>query len=567
MSFIDWLVLACTLAFIVLYGIWKTKGSRNIDSYLLADHSLKWWTICLSIMATQASAITFLSTPGQAFEDGMRFIQFYFGLPIAMVIIAVTAVPLYARLKVFTVYQYLESRFDLKTRSLAAILFLIQRGLSTGITIYAPSLVLSAVLGWNIIITNIIIGTLVILYTMSGGSRAVSVTHTHQMTVMMGGMFIAGLVVVQMLPEHVSFLDSVHIAGEMGKMNLVNFSFDPNDRYNFWSGITGGLFLALSYFGTDQSQAGRYLAGKSITESRLGLLFNGLLKIPMQFFILFIGVMVFVFYQFYQPPVFFNAHETDRIRVSKYAPLFSELEERHAAIFSEKEKEIQMLLDGIKDEDYVKKELAKKNLKSLESRSAKVKHEVKELITNTSNEGNIKDTDYVFITFVLTRLPHGLIGLLLAVIFCASMSSTSSGLNSLASTTTVDIYKRSLRKEASDMHYVNASKLFTVGWGIFAIFFAIVASQLENLIQAVNILGSLFYGTILGIFMAAFYFKNIKSHSVFIAALISEAIILLCFALTDIAYLWYNPIGCILVILIASLIELVLKNGTSLRGK
>jgi SSS family transporter len=336
MSPLDWLVLVGTLAFIVIYGIWKTKGSRNIDSYLLADHSLKWWTICLSIMATQASAITFLSTPGQAFEDGMRFIQFYFGLPIAMVIIAVTAVPLYARLKVFTVYQYLETRFDLKTRSLAAVLFLIQRGLSTGITIYAPSIVLSAMLGWNLMTTNIIIGILVIAYTMSGGSRAVSVTHTHQMTVMIGGMFIAGLVVVQMLPDHISFLESVQVAGEMGKMNLVNFSFDPNDRYNFWSGITGGLFLALSYFGTDQSQAGRYLSGKSITESRLGLLFNGLLKIPMQFFILFIGVMVFVFYQFYQPPVFFNSHETELVRHSSFAPDLKKLEARHAEIFLER---------------------------------------------------------------------------------------------------------------------------------------------------------------------------------------------------------------------------------------
>ncbi|HXA02882.1 MAG TPA: sodium:solute symporter, partial [Cytophagaceae bacterium] len=476
--------------------------------------------------------------------------------PIAMVIIAVTAVPLYARLKVFTVYQYLETRFDLKTRSLAAILFLIQRGLSTGITIYAPSIVLSAVLGWNLMITSIIIGVLVILYTMSGGSRAVSVTHTHQMTVMIGGMFIAGLVVVQMLPSHISFLDSVKVAGEMGKMNLVDFSFNPSDRYNFWSGITGGLFLALSYFGTDQSQAGRYLSGKSITESRLGLLFNGLLKIPMQFFILFIGVMVFVFYQFYQPPVFFNAHETELIRNSSFAPDFKKLEERHAEIFLERQKEVNNLVQGIKEENSGTKELAKQQLKLLDVSAAKVKNEVKELISKASPDGNIKDTDYVFITFILSRLPHGLIGLLLAVIFCASMSSTSSGLNSLASTTTVDIYKRSLKKEASELHYVNASKLFTVCWGIIAIGFALVASLLENLIQAVNILGSLFYGTILGIFLAAFYFKNIRSNAVFIAALISEAIVLICFFKTEIGFLWYNVIGCVLVIVLALLIEL-----------
>ncbi|MFL5729307.1 MAG: sodium:solute symporter [Cytophagaceae bacterium] len=562
MSIIDWLVLACTLTFIVAYGIWKTRGSRNINSFLLADKSMKWWTICLSIMATQASAITFLSTPGQAFEDGMRFIQFYFGLPIAMVIIAATAVPLYARLKVFTVYQYLESRFDLKTRSLAAILFLMQRGLSTGITIYAPSLVLSAVLGWNLLITNVIIGGLVILYTVSGGTKAVSVTHTHQMTVMIGGMLIAGFVVVQMLPADISFMESVQLAGEMGKMNLVDFHFDPNERYNFWSGITGGLFLALSYFGTDQSQAGRYLSGKSITESRLGLLFNGLLKIPMQFMILFIGVMVFVFYQFHQPPVFFNSYETNRIKQSVHAPDLKKLEEQHSQLFTARQSEVRDLVEGIKEDNTAKKEQARENLRRIDSSSALIKAHVKTLASKASPDGvvretkTINDTDYVFITFILTRLPHGLIGLLLAVIFCASMSSTASGLNSLASTTVVDIYKRSLKTESSDLHYVNASKLFTIGWGIFAIGFAMVTSLLENLIQAVNILGSLFYGTILGIFMAAFYFKNIRSNAVFIAALITQCLVLISFATTKIAYLWYNLIGCALVVLIALLIEL-----------
>jgi Na+/proline symporter len=379
------------------------------------------------------------------------------------------------------------------------------------------------------------------------------------MTVMMGGMFIAGLVVVQMLPSHISFMESVHIAGEMGKMNLVNFSFDPGDRYNFWSGITGGLFLALSYFGTDQSQAGRYLSGKSITESRLGLLFNGLLKIPMQFLILFIGVMVFVFYQFYQPPVFFNSHETELLRNSSHAAALNRLEAKHSEIFLERREALDKLVQGIKEEDPRRKELAKDKLKSLDAEAAKVKNEVRKLIAKTSPDGNIKDTDYVFITFILTQFPHGLIGLLLAVIFCASMSSTSSGLNSLASTTAVDIYKRSFRKDASELHYVNASKLFTVAWGLFAIGFAILASLLENLIQAVNILGSLFYGTILGIFLAAFYFRNIKSDAVFAAALISECIVLICFVTTDIGFLWYNPIGCILVIGLASLIGLIKK--------
>jgi solute:Na+ symporter, SSS family len=555
MSILDWIVLAGTLGFIVGYGVWKTRGSKDIESFLLADKTMKWWTICLSIMATQASAITFLSTPGQAFEDGMRFIQFYFGLPIAMVIISVTAVPLYAKLKVFTVYEYLETRFDLKTRTLAALLFLLQRGLAAGITIYAPSIILSAVLGWNLALTNILIGGLVIIYTVSGGTKAVSVTQKQQMAVMMGGMVVAGLVIVQLLPSDMSFMESVQVAGEMGKMNLVDFSFNLNDRYNFWSGITGGLFLALSYFGTDQSQAARYLSGKSVAESRLGLLFNGLLKIPMQFVILFIGVMVFVFYQFHQPPVFFNTHETEKVRVSSYAPILTELEAKHAKIFSERQEEVNVLLKGIKEGDESAKDHAKERLKVLDKESAHVKKDVKLLISKASPEAELRDTDYVFITFVMNHLPHGLIGLLLAVIFCASMSSTSSELNALASTTVVDIYKRSLKKGASDKHYLAASKIFTVIWGALAISFAIVASLLENLIQAVNILGSLFYGTILGIFLAAFYFRRIRSKAVFLAALISESIVLICFFKTEISFLWYNVIGCTLVIMIALLIE------------
>jgi solute:Na+ symporter, SSS family len=559
MSILDWIVLAGTLGFIVGYGVWKTRGSKDIESFLLADKTMKWWTICLSIMATQASAITFLSTPGQAFEDGMRFIQFYFGLPIAMVIISVTAVPLYAKLKVFTVYEFLETRFDLKTRTLAALLFLIQRGLAAGITIYAPSIILSAVLGWNLALINIFIGGLVIIYTVTGGTKAVSVTQKQQMAVMMGGMVIAGVVVVKLLPSQMSFSESILVAGEMGKLNLVDFSFNLNDRYNFWSGITGGLFLALSYFGTDQSQAARYLSGKSVAESRLGLLFNGLLKIPMQFIILFIGVMVFVFYQFHQPPVFFNTRETEVVRNSSYAPALTELEAEHTKIFSERQQEVNGLLNGIKEKDEQAKVHARERLKELDKKSAHVKKEVKLLISQASPDAELRDTDYVFITFVMNYLPHGLIGLLLAVIFCASMSSTSSELNALASTTVVDIYRRSLKKDVSDKHYLNASKIFTVVWGVIAISFAIVASLLENLIQAVNILGSLFYGTILGIFLAAFYFSKIRSNAVFLAALIAESIVLICFFKTEISFLWYNVIGCVLVILLGLLIEIMTK--------
>lgn len=564
MSIIDWIVLSGTLAFIVIYGIWKTRGSKDIEGYLLGDKSMKWWTICLSIMATQASAITFLSTPGQAFEDGMRFIQFYFGLPIAMVIISITAVPIYAKLKVYTAYEYLESRFDLKTRSLAAFLFLVQRGLAAGITIYAPSIILSAIMGWNLTFTNIVIGGLVILYTVSGGTKAVSVTQKHQMAIMMGGMIIAGLVVIQLLPEDMSFGESVEVAGKMGKMNLVDFSFDINDRYNFWSGITGGLFLALSYFGTDQSQVARYLTGKSVTESRLGLLFNGLLKIPMQFIILFIGVMVFVFYQFHQPPVFFNQTELKKVYNSPYEGELKKLEQRHEAIFTEKEKEVKKLTLAIREENEENIKLSQDKISTLQKDSKSIKKEVTSLIKKADpekadQEEKIKDTDYVFITFVMNHLPEGLIGLLLAVIFCAAMSSTSSELNALASTTAVDIYKRSVNPGASEYHYLNASKFFTVLWGIIAISFALAASLFENLIQLVNLLGSLFYGTILGIFLAAFYVKYIKSNAVFIAAVLAEAIVLTCYWTTDIAFLWYNVIGCGLVIVIGSIIQLVIE--------
>jgi solute:Na+ symporter, SSS family len=567
MNVLDWIVLAGTLFFIVAYGVWKTRGSENIEGFLLGDKSMKWWSIGLSIMATQASAITFLSTPGQAYEDGMRFIQFYLGLPIAMILISAIAVPIYAKLKVYTAYEYLESRFDLKTRTLAAFLFLIQRGLSTGITIFAPSIVLSTIFGWNLTLTNIFIGSIVILYTVSGGTKAVSVTQTFQMTVMLVGMIIAGGMVIYLLPHEISFKETIQIAGKLGKLNLIDFKFnfksDFNDRYNFWSGMTGGLFLALSYFGADQSQVGRYLSGKSIAESRLGLLFNGLLKIPMQFLILFIGAMVFVFYQLHQPPVFFNKVQTDKLINSSYASDFKNLENEHTLVFRKKESHVKSLVKAMKVHDEAAIENARLNIVTSQKEAALIRKKVVGLIKKTDPDAKETDTDYVFITFVLNHLPHGLIGLLLAVIFCAAMSSTASALNSLASTTCVDLYKRSVKKEASDHHYLQVSRIFTVLWGLVAIFFAVVASLLENLIQAVNILGSIFYGTILGVFVAAFYFKYISSKSVFCAALLTQAIIFYCYFRTGIAYLWYNVIGCLLVLLLASVLEVFFRKKNS----
>ncbi|MBK0402486.1 sodium:solute symporter [Adhaeribacter sp. BT258] len=557
MSYIDWLVLVFTLAFIVIYGIWKTRGSRNIEGFLKGDNSDAWWRICLSIMATQASAITFLSTPGQAYEDGMRFLQFYFGLPLAMVIISVTFIPIFYRLKVYTAYEFLENRFDLKTRSLAAFLFLVQRGLSTGISIYAPAIILSSIMGWNINLTIMFIGTVVIIYTVSGGTKAVSVTQTQQMAVMMGGMVLAGVMIVYMLPQDVSFTDAVQVAGHMGKMNMVNFSFDWNDRYNVWSGITAGLFLFMSYFGTDQSQVGRYLSGTSIAQSRIGVLFNGLLKIPMQVLILFIGVLVFVFYQFVQPPVFFNQVEKAKLENSVYAGNLSALEKEHTQVFQEKSHGIKSLLQGIRQEDETIISAAREDLDAIKAKEKSIHGRVVSLLEKADPTAEAKDTDYVFISFVMKYMPVGLVGLLVAVVFSASMSSSASAFNALASTTLVDIYKRSVKRVASETHYLNMSRVFTIVWGLIAIFFATLASRMENLIQAVNILGSIFYGTILGIFVVAFYFKYIKAQAVFWAALLTQTLVIIIYWKSEIGFLWLNPIGCLLVIFFGSVFQLL----------
>lgn len=564
MSSLDWIVLFGTLTTIAAYGVYKTYGPKNLDSYLRGKNSMNWWTIGLSIMATQASAITFLSTPGQAYEDGMRFIQFYFGLPLAMIIISVAFIPIYYKLKVYTAYEYLETRFDLKTRTLAALLFIIQRGLAAGITIYAPAIILSTLLGWNLTLTNMVIGTVVIIYTVSGGTEAVSITQKQQMAVMMGGMILAGIIVIQMLP--ISFQEALHVAGKMDKLNMVNFEFDFADRYNVWSGMTAAVFLFLSYFGTDQSQVQRYLSGQTLAQSRMGLIMNGFLKIPMQFIILFIGVMVFVFYQFFLPPVVFNKVQTDNLRQSEYANEFENLEKQYEANFESSKSSYLELLEAIENEDEAKESLIQNEIKTLKSEQNEIRKEVKSLIVTNDPEAETRDTDYVFMRFVMDNLPEGIIGLLFAVIFSAAMSSTASELNALGSTTTVDLYKRSVNKDATDTHYLLSSKLFTAFWGLGAILFATYASLFENLIQAVNLLGSLFYGTILGIFMVGFFIKWVKGRAVFIAALISEALILLVHFkngeglfgfVWEIGFLWYNAIGCIAVMLIGMFIQVI----------
>ena len=550
MSIIDWIILFGTLFTIVAYGVWKTRGSKNIEGYLLGDKNMKWWTIGLSIMATQASAITFLSTPGQAYDDGMRFIQFYFGLPIAMVVVSYSFVPIFHKLKVFTAYEYLESRFDLKTRILGALLFLIQRGLAAGITIYAPSIVLTSLLGWNLTLTNIFIGTLVIIYTVSGGTKAVSQTQKHQMAVMMGGIIFAGFIVLSYLPENVGLFDALKVAGKMDKLNIVTFDFDINDRYNIWSGLIGGFFLAMAYFGTDQSQVQRYLTGKSIKESRLGLLFNGILKIPMQFVILFIGVLVFLFYQFNPPPVFFNDVVKENVYTTEYSDEFRSVEELHKNVFTQKKEKINELISAFHTEDETQIDALSEEVKVLDQEMRTLESEASALISKADPTAETEDRDYIFLSFIMTHMPQGIVGLLLAVIFSAAMSSTSSELNALGSTTTIDFYKRNFSRNGSDRQYLIASKLFTLMWGLLAIAFATFASQLENLIQAVNILGSLFYGTILGLFVVSFYVKFVKGTAIFIAGIIGQSFVVYCFFFTEIAYLIFNIIGCFVVVVI-----------------
>lgn len=547
---IDWIVLSVTLLFIVIYGTYVTRKNKNVDDYLKGGNDSKWWTIGLSVMATQASAITFLSTPGQAFHSGMGFVQFYFGLPIAMIVICMVFIPIYHKLKVYTAYEFLEGRFDVKTRTLTAILFLIQRGLAAGITIFAPAIILSAVLGWDLLKLNIIIGFLVIIYTVSGGTKAVNVTQKQQMIVIFLGMLIAFFMIMSQLPDDITFTKALEIAGASGKMEVLDFSFDLNNRYTVWTGFIGGTFLMLSYFGTDQSQVQRYLSGKSVRESQLGLIFNGLLKVPMQFFILLVGVMVFVFYQFNTAPLNFNPKAAEAIQNSNYAQSYADLKEQHKLI--EKDKKM-LLIDGLQENE-------KAQLKELNAKDITLKEEGKKIIDKLNEQKDFKkiesnDKDYVFIHFILNNLPKGLIGLLLAVILSAAMSSTASELNALASTTAIDLYKRNVNTEKSESHYVKASKWFTLMWGILAILVACVANLFDNLIQLVNIIGSIFYGNVLGVFLLAFFVKFVKGNAVFIAALITQIIIIAVWYLDLLPYLWLNLLGCAIVMTLAIIIQ------------
>ncbi|WMJ72642.1 sodium:solute symporter [Cytophagaceae bacterium ABcell3] len=561
LSTIDWVVLLGTLLFIVFYGAFKHKASKNMEGYLMGDHDMKWYTIGLSVMATQASAITFLSTPGQAYIDGMGFVQFYFGLPLAMVFLSIFVLPIYYRLKVYTAYEFLENRFDLNTRLLAAFLFLLQRGLAAGITIYAPAIILSSILNWPLNLTNLLIGILVIIYTVSGGTKAVSQTQKQQMAVIFAGMVVAFSIIVSLLPDNVSFGGAMEVAGTMGKLETIDFSIDLEERYTFWSGITGGLFLALAYFGTDQSQVQRYLSGRSVTEGRLGLLFNGMLKIPMQFFILLTGVMVFVFYQFVQPPVHFNDVGLQMVRESAYADSLKGLEQEYQANFERKKADIEEMLELSAIDAKNAAEEKKKVINKYESRNNEIREQVKGLISSVNPDAETKDADYIFVTFIINYLPTGVIGLLLAVIFSAAMSSTAGELNALGSTTIVDFYKRVVKPDGSDQHYLMMSKLFTACWGFLAIGFAFFASLVDNLIQAVNILGSIFYGTILGIFVVAFFFKWVKGLPVFIAAIISQIFVIVLYWASDIGFLWFNAFGCLSVMLLSTLISFVLKQN------
>ncbi|MGD1044446.1 MAG: sodium:solute symporter [Bacteroidota bacterium] len=560
---LDWIVLATTLLFIVLYGMWKGRGSRNIKGFLLADRSMKWYTVALAIMATQASAITFASTPGQAYVDGMRFVQFYFGLPIAMVILCITVVPIFHKLGVYTAYEYLEKRFDAKTRVLTTLIFLVSRGLAAGITIYAPSLILSVMLGMDIRITSVIIGGLVIIYTTSGGVKAVNYTDFFQLIIVMAGMCIALGVALSLLPKEISFTDALSVSAVMGKLNTIDFSLDFSNRYNIWSGIIGGMFVALAYFGTDQSQVQRYLTGESVTQSRLALLFNGLAKVPMQFFILFIGVMVFVFFQFVQPPLIFNPVEAGKVKSGERAQDYQQLEKKHNDLFQKKSEEIKAYLQAWHQHDDTRVAEKKEELQLLQQRYDAIRVEASNLLLENDRKSDTGDTNYIFLTFVLTYLPAGLVGLIFACIFTASMSSSSGELSALATTSIIDIYKRFIKREASEKHYLMVSRVMMAFWGLYGIAFAQYAGRMGSLVEAVNILGSLFYGTMLGIFLLAFYFKSVNGTAAFVGALLGEVIVLYCFRFTSIAWLWYNVIGCFVVVGVGIILSVFERSKTS----
>lgn len=562
MELLDWIVLVLALASVVSYGMWKSRNIDSSDNFLAGKRNLPWWTIGLSVMATQASAITFLSTPGQGYFDGMQFVQFYFGMPIAMIFLVIFILPIYYNLKVTTAYEYLEQRFDLRMRSLTAILFLIQRGVAASISIYAPSIILCAVFGWNLALTNFLMALFVVLYTTSGGSAAVSRTQELQMTIMLSGLVLAFILVLHQLPEGVGLTQAWQIAGATGKTQAIDWSFNWNDRYNVWSGVLGATFLFLSYFGADQSQVGRYLAGKSLRESRMGMLFNGFIKIPMQFLVLSVGVMVYVFYQFNAAPLHFNQVNRAKVEQSAEAPAFRLLEAQNDSLFRQKQLVLNQLTAEMQAGATAVPEATKQRLQQIDASRNSLRAEAKTLVEKADPLGDPNDKDFVFINFILQYIPTGLAGLMLAMIFCASWSTTASELSALTATSVSDIYRRSLAPGRDDTHYFRMSRWFTVGWGVFIVIFATYADLFDNLIQAVNMIGSVFYGTILGIFFTAFFLKRVQGRAVFWGAVVAQSVVLYLFFFVDKnAYLWYNPLGCAVVMGTGLLLQMLMNQN------
>lgn len=554
MSRLDYLVLLVTILAIPLYGLWRTRGDASLGQYLKGDASIRWGTIGLSVLATQAGPITFLSMPGQAYESGIGFIQNYFGQPLALVVVCAVFVPIYQKLKVYTAYQYLGQRFDRKTQLLGAFLFLVQRGLAAGITIYAPAIILSALLGWRLDLTIWLAGGLVIIYTVAGGTKIVSLTQRYQMMVILVGMVIAFLVVIYRLAPEISFGHALSVAGKLGKLQAVDFSVDPHKRYTFWSGIVGGFFLALSYFGADQSQVQRYLAGDSIKSSRFGLLFNAVVKVPMQFLILLLGAMVFMFYQFEKPPTYFNRPAYERAAEHGWAPQLQALQMQSDQVFEEKRAALRATSGELSEPDVAR-------LRQLDARAHDLRQQTKKVLDQAGADPKSKESDYVFITFILQQMPHGIVGLLVAVILCATMSATAATLNALGSTTAIDFYRPLIRPSATDHHYVIATQVLTAAWGLVAIGVASFANLVENLIEAGNILGSVFYGSILGLFLVAFFIRTVRGSAVFVAALLAQALVFLLFFSTNIGYLWYNVIGCVAVLVFAPILQRLIFGG------
>ena len=553
MSVLDWLVLVLTLFLVVIYGIYKGKATKDINGYYRSGRQLPWYMVMLSVVGTQASAVTFLSGPGQSYTDGMRFLQYYFGLPLAMVVLCITFVPMFHKLNIYTAYEFLEKRFDRKTRTFIAFLFLLSRALATGISVYAPAIILSSVLGWNIYVTNVIMGGIVILYSISGGARAVAYTQQLQLAIIFAGLFLAAFLLLNMLPVGMGFSEALDLGKQMGKMNVITTGiteegFDWNDRFNIFSGVIGGFFLALSYFGTDQSQVGRYLTGSSIRESRIGLIMNGIVKIPMQYFILLIGVLVFVYYMFNTSPLFFNQLAVDKLKATAYKAQVLKIEEDHTQLTAQKKQLLGQWENGNQQKIAIE-------LKSISDQEQRNRKKIKDMVKESGIAIEQSDTNYIFIRFVTDHMPKGLVGLLIAVIFLAAWGSISATLNSLSSSTLIDFHKIHINKNLTESEEFSLSRWYTLFWGVFCIIFAQFATNLGSLIEAVNILGSWFYGVMLGVFLVAFYLKRIGGNAVFIAAIAGEALVLMMYGFTNIGWLWLNAIGALAVPLFSLMLQ------------